>query len=257
MATFEYLHTEVDDRIAVVTMNRPPVNAVNEGMYAEIQELFSHAERHLPGVSAIVLTGKGKHFCGGNDLNEFLTMTPENAGARMLQVRESFWSIRDCTVPVIAAVQGAAAGTGLAIAASADIIVAAEGAQFSLPEVSVGVMGGAKHLSRLAPLGVVRHMHLTAEPMEASALAHYGGITRVVPADQLVDAAHEVARQVTRHSNAAVRMAKRSLNQIEYMDLKSGYEFEQGLSGELSAYDDAKEAVRAYFEKREPVFSGR
>lgn len=80
------------------------------------------------------MTGAGKHFCGGNDLTEFQTMTPENAGERMLAVREAFWSIYDCPLPVIAAVHGVAVGTGLALAASCDLVVAAKGATFTLPE---------------------------------------------------------------------------------------------------------------------------
>lgn len=257
MTTFENLRIETDGAIARVYFTRPPVNAVNQEMYAEILELFTNVATHLPGVSAIVLTGEGRHFCGGNDLNEFLTLTPENSPERMKNVREAFWSIRDCEIPVIAAVNGVAVGTGLALAASCDLVVAGESAKFSLPEIGVGLMGGAKHLSRLVPEGVVRRMHFTAEMVPARDLLPYGGIAQVVADDELVDAAVELAKQITRHSPVAIRFAKRSLNAIEYMDIKSGYEYEQGLSGELSAYSDAKEAVHAFFEGREPQYTGK
>lgn len=256
MTDFHSLKTDVRDHIGYVTMDRPPVNAVTEPMYLEIQELFGNPAKYLPGASAIVLTGEGKHFCGGNDLNEFLTMTPENAGERMRIVREAFWAIYDCTIPVIAAVNGVAVGTGLAIAASCDMIVAAEGAKFSLPEVGVGMMGGAKHLSRLVPDNLVREMHLTADMVPAERLMPYGGISSIVPQDELVATATELAERITRHSPVAIKFAKQSLNAIEYMDLKSGYAYEQQLSGELSAYDDAKEAVKAFFERREPRYTG-
>jgi enoyl-CoA hydratase len=238
-------------------MNRPPVNAVSQPMYVEIEQLFTDIETHAPDARVVILRGEGKHFCGGNDLEEFRTLSPENSGERMRQVRAGFWAIYDSPLPVIAAVHGVAVGTGLALAASCDLVVAAEGARFSLPEIGVGVMGGAKHLSRLVPQGVVRRMHYTADLVPAEELLPYGGIVSVVPQDQLLAAATELAQRISRHSPVAIKMAKRSLNQIEYMDLKQGYEFEQGLSGELSAYADAKEAVAAFFERRAPQYTGK
>lgn len=256
MADFEFLHVATEDRVATVTMARPPVNAVSQSMYAELTSLFSDIDRHAPDARAVVLVGRGKHFCGGNDLEEFRSLTPENAPARMLEVRRAFWALYDCALPVIAAVRGVAVGTGVALAASCDLVVAAQGARFSLPEIGVGVMGGAKHLSRLVPQGVVRRMHYTGDQVPVEDLVQYGGIVRVVPSDELEPAATELAHRIARHSPVAIKMAKRSLNSIEFLDLKSGYELEQGLTGELSAYDDAKEAVRAFFERREPQYTG-
>lgn len=257
MADFEFLEVTTQDDVATVTMNRPPVNAVTLPMYAEIKRVFSRIEEYAPQARAVILAGAGKHFSGGNDLHEFQTMTPRNAAARMMAVREAFWAIYDSPLPVIAAVRGVAVGTGVALAASCDLVVAAQGATFSLPEIQVGAMGGAKHLSRLVPQGVVRRMHYTADMVPAEELLQYGGIVRVVPSEELETAATELAHRITRHSPVAIRIAKRSLNQIEYMDLKSGYQFEQGLTGELSGYEDAKEALRAFFERREPVYLGR
>lgn len=254
---WKHIDFAVEDTIGLVWLDRPSVNAVNGAMYLEITRFFSDVETYLPEARVIVLRGRGRHFCGGNDLGEFQTMTPENAAERMRQVREAFWAIHDCPVPVIAAVHGAALGTGLAIAASCDLVVAAEGARFGLPEVNVGVMGGAKHLSRLVPQGVVRRLHLQGDPVPASELLPYGGICEIVPEDRLDGAARDLARSIARHSPVVLRFAKRSLNAIEYMPLKEGYELEQGLTGELSAYDDAKEAVNAFVERRTPVYTGR
>lgn len=254
---WEHLDAAVEDTIGFVRLDRPPVNAVNGAMYLEIKRFFDDVESHLPGARVIVLRGRGRHFCGGNDLAEFQTMTPANAAERMRLVREAFWAVYDCPVPVIAAVHGAALGTGLAIAASCDLVVAAESARFGLPEVNVGVMGGAKHLSRLVPQGVVRRLHLQGDPVPAVELERYGGIAEVVPDDRLDDAARDLARSIARHSPVALRFAKRSLNAIEYLPLKEGYELEQGLTGELSAFDDAKEAVNALVERRTPVYTGR
>lgn len=256
MKQLEFLRYEVDGTIGTVWLDRPPVNAVTQEMYVEIKELFGSLERYLPGVRAVVLTGEGKHFCGGNDLAEFQTMDPDNAGERMRLVREAFWAIHDAGVPVIAAVHGVAVGTGLAVAASSDLIIAAEGAQFGLPEVNVGVMGGAKHASRLVPQGLVRYLHLTGEPLPAEELARFGGVLKVVPHERLLTEAYALAQKIVRHSPVTLRFAKHSLNEIEQLGLKGGYEFEQALSGELSGYADAKEAVAAFFEQRPPVYTG-
>lgn len=258
MADFEFLRIAMTgDHVATVTLARPPVNAVNVPMYQEIQRLFSTTDDLVPDARAIVVTGEGKHFSAGNDLTEFQTMTPENYEARMLEVRKGFFAIQDCQIPVIAAVSGAAVGTGLAIAASADLIVASDEARFSLPEISVGVMGGVRHAMRIAPLGVVRRMHLTADLVPATELVQYGGIYAVVPREQLLEEAHALAARIVRHSPIAIRLSKRSLNAVESMEMKEGYRFEQSLTGELSGHDDSKEAVNAFFERREPVYTGR
>ena len=175
----------------------------------------------------------------------------------MRLVRDAFTAIYDCPVPTIGAVRGAALGTGLAIAASCDLLVCAETARFGTPEVGVGVMGGAKHLARLVPQSLVRLMYLTAEPIGVTELAQHGGIAAIVPEDQLIDEATALATRIARHSAAALRHAKESLNAIEFMDLKSGYEREQQLTARLSGMADAKEALAAYREKRPAIFSQR
>jgi enoyl-CoA hydratase len=252
--TFEYLRLDVRDEIAEVRLNRPPVNAVNQAMYIEIRELFSNILDIAPEARVAILAGGGKHFCAGNDLDEFLELTPELAAGRMAEVRSAFFAISDCPLPVIGAVQGVGLGTGLALAASCDFIVAAEGARLGLPEVSVGVMGGARHLARLVPQPVVRWMFLSAEPMPVETLRGYGAVLDVVPADQLLDAARAKARVLLAHSPIALRTAKVALNTIESMELKSGYTYEQGLTGAMSAHPHHKEALQAAVEKRPPVY---
>jgi enoyl-CoA hydratase len=239
---------------AVVTLNRPPVNAVSQGMYEQIRDLFGRFDEVLPDVKAVILTGAGKHFCAGNDLDEFLTLDEVNAAGRMRLVRDAFAAIYDCPVPVIGAVRGAALGTGLAIAACCDLVIAGQSARLGTPEVGVGVMGGARHLARLVPQPFVRLMYLTADPIPAADLAGFGSVVRVVDDAEVVDTALEIAARMTRHSRAALRHAKESLNAIEFMDLKSGYEFDQRMTGRLVAQPDAKEAVTAVRDRRPPVY---
>ncbi|KJE21726.1 enoyl-CoA hydratase/carnithine racemase [Frankia torreyi] len=250
MSTFEFLRLESEGPLSTVWLARPPVNSVSQAMYRELEDLFSRPDRHLPGVKAIVLAGEGRHFCAGNDLHEFGTLTPDNSDERMAEVRAAFFAIQECPVPVIGAVHGVALGTGLAIAASCDFVIAAENARFGTPEVGVGIMGGARHLARLVPEPIVRWMYLTGDPIEAGRLAELGGIVAVVPPTELIKRAHEQARRIVRHSSASIRMAKRSLTGIETMDLQEGYIFEQGLTRELSRHPDSLEARRATLEQR-------
>jgi enoyl-CoA hydratase len=246
---------EVSDSIATVWLARPPVNSVSQEMYREIEALFSDPERHLSGAKAIVLAGEGKHFCAGNDLHEFATLSPDNSAERMAEVRAAFFAIQDCVIPVIGAVQGAALGTGLAIAASCDFVIAAENARFGTPEIGVGIMGAARHLSRLVPEAIVRFMYLTGDPIDVRRLEAVGAVVEVVEPERLVERAREHAARVVRHSAAAIRMAKRALNAVETMDLQPGYEFEQGLTGELSGHPDSQEARAATLEQRAPHYS--
>jgi enoyl-CoA hydratase len=252
---FEFLYVEWRGPVAVVTMRRPPVNAVNQQMYGEIRDLFSRVDELLPQARVVVLRGDGRHFCAGNDLVEFGSLTPANAPGRMKLVREAFAAVYDCPLPVIAAVHGAAAGTGAAIAGSCDLVVCAESARIAVPEVGVGVMGGAKHLSRLVPQQVMRQMYFTAEPVPAADLVQFGGIATVVPDEHLLDSALALAKRIAVHSGAALRHAKESLNTIEYMDLKAGYESEQRATARLSGHPDSQEARRAVLEKRAPTYS--
>lgn len=241
--------------IATVVMSRPPVNAVDEAMYRELRDGFNRLACEYPSARIALLRSDVKHFCAGNDLGDFATMTPENAPLRMQGVREAFWAIHDCPLPVIAVVHGVALGTGLAIAASADMIICSNTSSFGLPELSVGVLGGARHLARLVPQQLVRRMFFTADSISGAELAAAGGAVMSVPEEDLLDASRRLAERIARHSPSAIKLGKRALNQIEAMDLKNGYELEQGYTGDMSGLADAKEALAAFRERRTPAFA--
>lgn len=250
----EYLKTELaENGVAHVSMDRPPVNAVHVDMYREIADLFGDIDQ-LGDVRAVVLSGEGRHFCGGNDLDEFATMTPDNATERMWRVRRAFFAIAECAVPVIGAVRGAALGTGLAIAASCDFVIAAPDAKFGLPELTVGVMGGARHLARIAPQPLVRRMYFTGEPLSATDFAAAGGAIMVCDDGRLLDEAFRLAARTAGYSPTAVRVSKRILDRIEWMELREGYEFEQAGTERMSGHPDSKEALAAFREKRAPAY---
>lgn len=251
---FDHLRWQVEGSVATIWLSRAPVNAVNQAMYKEIQYIFSHIDRLGHDLRCVVLAGDGPHFCAGNELEEFETLSPDNARERMFNGREAFWAVRDCPIPVVAAVHGAALGTGVALVSCCDIVIAADDARLGLPEIKVGVMGGPKLLSRLMPPGVVRWMFFSGEPQPASEFHRLGSVAKLVPEASLLQEAQAVARQVARHSPVALTLGKRALNQTEYLPLKAGYEVEQGLTARLSAHPHAKEALRAFREKRAPNY---
>lgn len=256
--SFKYLNVTTDSSgVLSVAMNRPPVNGVDRDMYIELAELFTKPDRVGAGLRAIVLSGVGPHFCAGNDLDEFASMTPQNGTERMWRVREAFFAIQESPLPVIGAVHGAALGTGLAIAASCDFIVAAKDARFGLPELTVGVMGGARHLARIAPQPLVRRMFFTGEHISAADFAAAGACLTVCDGDQLHATAHRFAQRIATLSPTAVRLGKQILNRVEWMDLRAGYEFEQGFTVRMSGHPDSKEALQAFRERRAPRYVER
>ena len=202
-------------------------------------------------------SGAGQRaFCAGADIRARLdgdSRFPEDHGRR---AREAFNSIYECPIPVIGAINGPALGAGLALAASCDYLIASENANFALPEIDVGLMGGARHLGRLFPQGVTRRLHYTADRLPAAEAYRLGAVHKVVPSEQLMDVAMEEARIIAAKMPMGIRLAKEGLNMIEWMDLKNGYRFEQTRTAILRKTDDAVEAKRAFLERRTPVFKG-
>lgn len=257
LPTCEFLRCEISDNVALVTVDRPPVNAYNLQLYTETRDLFTSLGAE-PGVHCVVFTGGGsKAFVAGNDIHDFLTMTYENSLARMGLVRQAFEAIYDCSVPVIGAINGYALGTGLALAACCDFLVASDSAQFALPEINVGVLGGFRHLMRLVPQGWARLMHLTGRRLSAEEMRALGAVVQVAPAGQEVAAALAIAREIAAKSPLFIKLCKRNMDAVEWMDLKDGYKLEQSGTSALATTEDSKEAQRAFFERRPPVYKGR
>jgi enoyl-CoA hydratase/carnithine racemase len=154
----------------------------------------------------------------------------------------------------VGAVAGAALGTGLVLAASCDFVIAADDASFGLPELSVGVHGGARHLGRLVGQPMVRWMFFTGQRVSADEMRALGAVVAVVPRAELLAAAHTEARRVAAFSPTAVRMGKRGLNDIEFVDIRRGYELEQGLTARMMDHPDSKIALEASRTGEQPVY---
>ena len=248
------IKVEVADDIAVVTMDHPPVNAQNAAFNVEMAWVFdSLSDRR--DVRVVVLTGAGKVFSAGADLKARPDKSkPGERWQHNRRARESYHAVMECTKPVIAAINGAALGAGLAVAASCDILFAADEATLGLPEIDVGLLGGGKHTQRLFPHSLRRRMMLTGYRVPGPELYRLGIVEACVPRAQLMDRALEVARQIASKSPAAIRLAKRTLNTIEDMTLRDGYRYEQNMTTELGDHPDSAEAQAAFREKRPAKF---
>ncbi len=248
----------VEDFIALVTFDNPPVNAHSQQLLAEVAWTFDTISDR-EDIRVAVLTGAGKCFCAGADIKERAGRTPEAGDhwQNSRRAREAYHSIMECRKPVIAALNGPALGGGLALAASCDILLAAETACLGLPEINVGLLGGGRHAQRLFGHSRQRRMMLTGMRVFGPELYRLGVVEACTAPDELMPAALGIAREIAAKSPVAITLAKHALNQIEEMTLRDGYRFEQTMTGELSKTEDSKEAMRAFVEKREPVFKGR
>jgi enoyl-CoA hydratase len=246
----------VADGIAVVTMDNPPVNAQNAQFNLEMAFVFD-AVSDRKDVRVAVLTGAGKVFSAGADMKSRagLSVVGERSQHNR-RVRESFHAIRECAKPVVCALNGPALGAGLAVAASCDVLVAAEEASLGLPEIDVGLLGGGRHAQRLFGHSTLRRMMLTGHRVPGPQLYRLGIVEACVPRGQLMETAMTLAREIAAKSPAAVRLAKQALNTIEDMSLRDGYRYEQSLTAQLADHPDSKEAAAAFLEKRKPRFEG-
>jgi enoyl-CoA hydratase/carnithine racemase len=256
--TTELVRYEIDDHIAVVTMDHPPVNAQNRQFHLEMAQVFDALSEH-EDVRVAILTGAGKTFSAGADIKARLGREASlgESWQHNRRARNCFYSIMECTKPTIAAINGACLGAGLAVAASCDILLAAEEASVGLPEINVGLMGGGGHAMRLFGHSRTRRMLFTGLRMDGAELYRLGVVEACVPGPKLMEAAMALAREIAAKSPVATRLAKYALNTIEDMTLRDGYQFEQSLTVELSKYEDSAEAMRAFVEKRPPIFKGR
>lgn len=258
MNDFQTVRIDIEGSVAIVTMNSPPVNALSRQLNDELTETFDRLSED-PSVRAVVLTADGKVFCAGADLKsrKALGDAPGALTAHLRRTRECFHAIRECGKPVVAAINGAALGSGLAIVASADVLVASEKATLGLPEIDVGLLGGCRHAMRLFSHSTLRRMALTGYRVPAAELFRRGIVEQCTSADELMPVAMEIARSIASKSPVATKMAKHTLNTIEDMSLRDGYRYEQDMTSIISKTADAKEALASFLEKRPPSFTGQ
>ena len=223
-----------DDGILVVTMNQPPVNALSVQGWFDVAVALNAVAADL-AVKVVILRAEGKGFNAGVDIKEMQNTTGFDAliGANK-GCFAAFKAVYECAVPVIAAVNGFCVGGGVGLVGNADIVVASDDAYFGVPEVNQGALGAATHMARLVPQQMMRSLYFTAATIPASELHRFGSIYRLVPRDELDDAALAVAAEIAAKDGRVIRAAKEALNGIEPVDVNHSYRFEQGFTFELN-----------------------
>jgi enoyl-CoA hydratase len=257
---YENLIVEKRGPVAVVTVNRPDkMNALNvrtrEEILAAFKELGDDAD-----VRVVVITGAGeKAFIAGADITEFIGKTP--LGTReMMEKSRAFDAMEDCPKPVIAMIHGYALGGGCELAMSCDIRIASAKAKFGQPEIKLGIIpggGGTQRLTRLVGEGKAMELILTGDMIDAEEALRLGLVNHVVPPEQLESKTMEMAAKIAEMSPIALRMAKKAVKNASRLNLQAGLESELDLFILCFTSEDKEEGVRAFLEKRKPLFRGK
>ena len=256
----EFLLQEKKDGIAFLTINRPQqLNALNKQTLSEINESFE-ALREDNEVKVVVLTGSGeKAFVAGADIKEFAHFSGEEGSELAKNGHMSVFNlIEEFPKPVIAAVNGFALGGGLELAMSAHVRVASDNARMGLPETSLGVIpgyGGTQRLPQLVGKGRALEMIFSAKMIDAQTALDYGLVNRVVPQEELMKVAEEMARSFMKNSIVAMGFAIEAVN-AGLLEGSMGYDVEVQAFGDCFETEDFKEGTTAFLEKRKPNFPG-
>ena len=257
--SYEFILTEQKGRVGVVTLNRPKqLNALNAKLMQELAQAL-YAYDADPGIGAILITGNEKAFAAGADIAAMKDFSYMDAYMADYITRD--WEhLRRIRKPVIAAVSGYALGGGDELALMCDIVIAADNAKFGQPEINLGVMpgaGGTQRLPRAVGKAKAMDLCLTARTMDAQEAERAGLVSRVVPADKLMEEALAVAQKIAGYSLPVAMMIKESINRAYETALSEGVLFERRVFHSQFALEDQKEGMAAFVEKRKPTFKHR
>ena len=246
--------------VLVVRLNRPQVlNALNTQMGRDVLELWTRLTAEPGDARCVILTGTGERaFCAGGDLKERDGMTQAQWQAQHELFERGFMALMELPLPVIAAVNGHAFGGGLELALCCDFIYAAKSARFALSEVRLGIMpggGGTQNLPRAVGERRAKELILTARAFTAEEGAQYGLVNKVC--ENVLADALATADAIAENAPLSVRQAKKSIHYGMQTDLLTGYRFEIEAYNRLVDTDDRREGVKAFNEKRKPVFKGK
>ncbi len=255
----------VEDRVATLTFTRPDrLNALTFEVYADLRDLF----RQIPlrdDIDAVIITGQGRAFCSGGDVNdiigELVTFDPKQLLEFTRMTGQVIQNMRECPVPIIAAINGTVAGAGAVIALASDFRLVVPGAQFRFLFTKVGLSGGdmgsAYLLPRLVGLGRATEILMFGDPVGPERAVEIGLANRMVEARELIDTANELARRLADGPRFGYAMTKLLLSREQDMDLAGALEFEAMTQALLMGSEDLREFHRAFTSGQQPKWTGR
>jgi 2-(1,2-epoxy-1,2-dihydrophenyl)acetyl-CoA isomerase len=263
--TYKCLLYDVEDGVATLTLNRPErLNALGDTLREDLHDAVIHAAAD-PEVRVMIVTGAGKGFCAGGDVKA-MNDGKERGAARPLMDKvapgrdRTVLALRDAPQPIIAAVNGAAAGAGMNLALACDIRLASSAAKFAQAFVKRGLhpdWGGTYFLPRVVGAAKACELIFTGEIIDAQEALRLGIVSAVHAPDELMPAAQAIARKIAAGPPIAIRLAKRAIYHSLDCDLRQALEFETYAQNICFETEDAREGISAFVEKRPPAFRGR
>ncbi len=254
--SYENILVETRGRVGLITLNRPKaLNALNDALMDELGDALAKFDAH-ENIGCMVITGGDKAFAAGADIGAMKEWSYMDV-YKSEYITRNWERIRSVRKPVIAAVAGYALGGGCELSMMCDFIIAAETAKFGQPEIRLGIIpgaGGTQRLPRAVSKSKAMDLVLTARMMDAAEAERAGLVSRVVPADKLLDEALAAANQICEYSLPVVMAAKESINRAYESTLNEGILFERRVFHSLFATEDQKEGMAAFVEKRKPKF---
>ena len=258
--TFDIIGFKIDEGVGVITLNRPDkLNSFNQQMAYDVQGALDHCMEN-PEVRCVVITGAGRAFCAGQDLEE--AIAPDSAEIEEhveTKYNPMVRKIRAIEKPVIAAVNGVAAGAGANLAYCCDIVVAAESAKFIQSFINIGLVpdtGGTYFLPRLVGIHKATVMTMLGEKMLAEEAKDLGLVYKIFPNEELLDGAMELAKRMAKMPTRGIGLTKKALNYSLRNNLNEQLAVEKDLQGQAGRTSDNTEGINAFLEKRKPNFTG-
>ena len=255
--SYENILVETRGRVGLITLNRPKaLNALNDALMDELGDALANFDAD-ENIGCMIITGSDKAFAAGADIGAMKDWSYMDV-YKSEYITRNWERIRSVRKPVIAAVAGFALGGGCELSMMCDFTIAAETAKFGQPEIKLGIIpgaGGTQRLPRAVSKSKAMDMVLTARMMDAAEAERAGLVSRVVPADKLLDEAFAAAKQICEYSLPVVMAAKESVNRAYESTLNEGVLFERRMFHSLFATEDQKEGMAAFVEKRKPKFT--